>query len=211
MKIDPIVAAYKITDTRSGTFYVGSTNNLDRRLREHRQRLTSRRHPNENLQRGFSDWNNVEVEYIATASEIQSKKIEQSLIDFHQGDPDCANIGTGSVLLWSGGMPEETREKIREANTGLVRSDESRRRISEAAKRRPPPSEATRQKLSAAGTGRPHSEEHKQRIAAAHCKKVTIDGVVYKSVQDAAKELKRGRLTIRNNIKSSDFPSWNFV
>jgi group I intron endonuclease len=206
----PIVAAYKITDTQSGTFYVGSTNNLDKRLRDHRSRFNLGNHPNENLQRGFTSWDNVEVEYIAATSEDHSKRLEQSLINFHHGDPDCANLGTGSIAAWSHGMPEESREKCRQANLGRVYSEETLQRMRVAAIHRAPPSEETCRKLSEIGKGRPHSDEHKRRIGEARQKEIVINGTTYPSIQIAASELKMGRTTIRNKLNSDD-PDWNFV
>jgi len=211
VKHDPVIAAYKITDTETGTFYVGSTTNLSRRLGEHRFRLLSGKHPNINLQQGFTCWDNIEIEYTAVPTEELSKKLEQSLLDFHRGDPNCANLGTGAITPWSNGMPDESREKCRLANLGRTRSPETIQRIREAAQQRPPVSEETRRKLSMIGKGRPHSDEHKQQIAASRRKQIIIDGVKYDGIEVAAKSLGLSRPTVRKRLQSPDCTTWNFT
>ena len=77
-------------------------------------------------------------------------------------------------------ITKQTREKISEVNTGIVRSEENRKRISEGRKGIRPenhpryvkgaysPSEETRRKMAEARLGALHDEETKRKIGDAH-------------------------------------------
>lgn len=220
----PKIAAYKITDTTTGVFYIGSTTNLDRRLNEHKNRLTAGKHPNSKVQNGFSNWDNVQIEYIETGDEEQSRKIEQSMLDFHKDDPECANIGTGSTVLWSGGMPDEIKEAIGSVHRGKKVSDESRVRMSIAAQNRPPVNQETRDKLSAAGKGVPKSAEHRDKMRQSALLRgprnpedivnriaVIFSGTRYDSIRAASNATGLSETQVRTRLSNpSKYPDWSF-
>jgi len=218
---ESIIAAYKITDTQTDRFYVGSTSNLERRLQEHKLRLQAGRHPNTKMQEGFTHWDNVEVEYIQVDTPEKSKVLEQSLLRFNKNDPDCANIGTGSISLWSDGMPEEIREKIGNAHRGRPKSEETKRRLSVAALKRPPMSDETKSKIGAASKGRVFSDDHKDRIRQAALNRgpraesdivnrqvVIIDGAEYPSIRAAANSLGVSETVVRYRTSLDTYPTW---
>ena len=62
---------------------------------------------------------------------------------------------------------EELKEKLSKANKGKKRSEESKRRMSEADKNRPPITEETRQKISESLKGKKRTEESKKKYSEA--------------------------------------------
>ena len=66
-------------------------------------------------------------------------------------------------------MDEEQKRKISEGNKGQKRSEETKAKMREAWKNRPPMSEETRQKIAQSnkGKGHPHTEEEKRKISEA--------------------------------------------
>lgn len=199
-----IIAAYKLTDTITGAFYIGFSGDLNERLNSHRRKLTNGKHHNENFQRSFSSWNNIEIEFIQTQSIDGAQKLEQSLLDFHISDDNCTNI-------------------CQETSTGRVFGESTIAKMSEIAKNRPPPSLETRQKLSEIGKGRPKTEEHKQRIREASLvrparspdvivnrRPVIGDGVRYASVTEACNATGMSMTRILYRLKLDSYPEWRY-
>lgn len=113
---------------------------------------------------------------------------------------------------------EETKKLISAFNKGnkyafgAKRTEETKRKLSKSAKKRPPISEATRQKLSESSKGRTHTEETKRRLSEAKignkyplgCKRsvetlkkmshpIKIDDIEYFSYKEAGKANGKGK------------------
>lgn len=151
---------YTITHTPTGHFYIGSTGNLRARITNHKSTLRNSRHGNSNLQAAFTAVENIEVTAIPTDSVKAAKDAEQELLDIFLQNPLCCNIGNGASSTWlPGNVPEDVRElaraanigncngkghavtdemrdAVRKTNTGLRRSEETLKRMSESNIRR---------------------------------------------------------------------------
>ena len=86
------------------------------------------------------------------------------------------------------GMPrsEKTKQKISLAHKGQSPSEETRKRISET-KKGQSPSEETRKRISETKKGQSPSEETRKKLSEAHKIKISIEGVVFESLTEAAK------------------------
>lgn len=74
-------------------------------------------------------------------------------------------------------IPEESIEKIRQANLGKILS-----------------------------------EDHKEKIGnSVPCRKVNIDGVEYKSMMSASRELNINRSTLFKRVKSEKYKNYNYI
>ena len=139
-KIDGII--YKITNNINGKTYIGlSKTNDDRRWREH---ISDSKFPIDKAIKKYGK-ENFTYEVIDTATtcyELAAKEREW----IEQVKPDY-NIRPGGYLLYR-----------------AHRSEESRARMREAAKHRPPVSEETRRKMSVARKGRRLSPEHAAKL-----------------------------------------------
>lgn len=163
---------YKIEHLASGKLYVGSSVDLRRRLRHHKQHLIAGTHHSVKLQRA---WN----KYGADAFEFSTLLIcaPEHLLDYEQRcidgfDSVVSGYNNNPTAGSSLGRPcgPETREKIRAANTGKPshmrgkhHSNEAKLKLAEAAK-------GNKHML-----GRKHSEESKRKLSAAHKGKTASD------------------------------------
>jgi group I intron endonuclease len=144
-------AVYILLNVGTGVFYFGSSNNVLRRLSEHRSDLIEGVHINRNLQNAFEQCFHFKVAVLMTESRDAGFTIEQQLLDVNNGNPLMANLATSAYASGLGKIPsEETRLKISLANMGK------------------PCTPAMKLAVSRANTGRPTSSLQKQRVAASN-------------------------------------------
>lgn len=98
--------------------------------------------------------------------------------------PDVSEFFKGKTLT-----PEHI-DKVRQALTGLKRSEESRLRIKEA------------------NTGRKFSEEARRNMGLAHLDQYEVDGVVYRGQQQIADAYGISVSTVIRRLASDDYPTW---
>lgn len=150
-------------------------------------------------------WENFSHEILfsnLTKEEAEAKEIEL-IAKFDSANKDKGynlDLGGNSV----GKTSEETRRKISEstkgeksAHYGKHHSEEAKRKMSVAAKNRPPMSAETRRKIGEAERGEKHwtygkslSEEHRMRLSQSHCKPIECveTKTIYSSALDAAQQ-----------------------
>jgi len=175
---------YQITNTITGNYYIGSSNNIYNRIQTHRWRLSNHTHTNPHLQSAWDKYGEKAFEFSAILlCDIENKLYyEQILLDDLK---PVYNIATSAKATFQGRRhTEETRRKMSEAkksnpiseehkrklidsNRRRVISEETRRKMSEAAKRKVV-SEETKRKLSEAGKLRVVSEETRRKLSEAH-------------------------------------------
>lgn len=142
---------YQIRNTANGKVYVGSSKLLKRRIQQHRSALRAGTHRSKHLQRA---WNiqgeeTFAFEPLITCAQSMLIWYEQQFIDQlhpeynnrkladsnagHVHDADTrARIGAASKRYWE---DPATRERMRAANTGSKRTDETRKLLSENKKK----------------------------------------------------------------------------
>lgn len=192
---------YKITCLNNGKFYFGQTKRLRERWRDHLSALRSNRHDNPRLQSCFNKYgeDSLVFELIIECSQEFLTTLEQNMLDYWFGFPVCMNdnpvaevpptskpdkkrrgwkhtpearekirlAGIGRFKKHS----EESKKKMSLAHTGKKVSDETKQKMREASRNRPPISEETRKKLSLAKMdnksrlGKSHTEETKLKIS----------------------------------------------
>ena len=149
---------YVHTCTANGKRYVGCTTQARPELRWQRGRGYQH---NDHFYRAIlkHGWNNFQHEVFEVESEEEMYRKEVELISFyHSNDPRYGyNHSSGGEKSASGCIrSEETRKKMSEALKGKTHSEETRRKISEAKKGRPhkPYSEEARKHMSEAAKDR---------------------------------------------------------
>jgi len=151
---------YQVENQVNRKRYIGSALDLVRRWREHRRDLSRGTHHNRHLQRAWDKYGGEAFEF----SVLEEVKDPDRLLLREQHFLDTLS-------------PEYNILPIAGSNLGWVRaprSEETRRKISEALKgeRHPnygkPCSEETRRKISNSLRGRSHSEERRRRESEAH-------------------------------------------
>lgn len=107
---------YKITNSITGDFYIGSTNNFNKRRWEHFNGLKKNKHCNKHLQYSFNKHkiDNFKFEIIAKCPKEYNIKFEQWFID---------NLN-----------PKYNKSRIAGCNAGYPVSDETRKKLSISSK-----------------------------------------------------------------------------
>lgn len=108
-------------------------------------------------------------------------------------------------------MSEEQKRKISESMKGIVFTEEHRANLSRACKGRNIGRKATPEAIEnmrKAQIGRVMSEDAKRKIAEANFKKVSVDDIEYRSLQDCAVAFGVTITTVTNRVKS-DKPRWS--
>jgi len=121
---------YKITNLDNNNFYIGSTNNFNKRKVNHLYLLKTNKHPNIFLQNSWNKHNgNFKIEIVEKClTDILLKK-EQYYIDYLKPKYNISKIAgrtTGIICK------EETKLKISKANTGKIRSAETIKKLKDS-------------------------------------------------------------------------------
>ena len=148
--------SYKITHRESGFFYVGSSKNIRGRIKHHISSLKRGDHINEAFQKAFVSVDHLDIEINQFETLLQARDSEQEMIDKYLTDPKCCNVGTGAHATWQRGatptwlsdinrlkglgnqyakghvVSDAVKDAVRAANTGRVRSGETRAKMSDA-------------------------------------------------------------------------------
>jgi group I intron endonuclease len=148
------IAVYRILNTESGTYYLGSSTNLYERWRTHRKKLRAGTHPNPKLQASWRKHGETKFAFIIlaefeTVGDMETCE-EALLVDF-VADPLCCNLSTSATTPWrnKGALhpqygtvrTEDTKKNLRSAaikqwatsdpRTGKVHSEKTKALISE--------------------------------------------------------------------------------
>jgi len=131
---------YKIENLVTGRVYVGSSNHINRRWELHKKNLQSKTHFNSYLQNSYTKYG-VGAFKFSVVEECEKEKLierEQFWFEYYRKElgvfnlkPEFVNNSRGIKLK---PHSEETKQKIRQANLGKKRTEQTRRRISEAQK-----------------------------------------------------------------------------
>ena len=161
---------YRIRNTVNGKEYIGSSVDVQKRWSAHRSALRLGTHPNRHLQTAWNKYGEEAFvfEMVTACESAESLEREQAALDrlFASKSPEqiynkatCAEAPTRGLK-----HSEAWYRKMR----GRKPSEEERRKLREAAKRRPPVSAETRRKLSEAKRGKKLSQEHRRKLSEAH-------------------------------------------
>lgn len=164
---------YEIVNRANGKRYIGSSVDVDHRMRAHRSRLDRCVHHSPILQRAWDKHGSSSFEFrrLLICAPADLLMYEQILIDFHCPEYNVLKVA-GSAL--GRAHTEETKAKMRAAAIGrvVVIDQSTREKISAALKgrRKGPMSDETKAKVSASKTGvklGPYSPERIEAAAAA--------------------------------------------
>ncbi|MBA4285454.1 MAG: hypothetical protein C0434_07980 [Xanthomonadaceae bacterium] len=143
---------YRITDSSSGRFYIGSSVNIAKRWAQHQHRLARGTHPNPMLQ---AIWSvnparlSIAVVRLTASDRSELLNAEQVALDASRvgSNPLCMNVLRVAGSHLGRKRTAETRARLAAANTGKQASDE------------------TRAKQRAAKLGKPLSVEHRRKLS----------------------------------------------
>jgi len=121
---------YKIVNKLTGMYYVGSSIDVERRLKEHRASLDSGLHGNSHLQNSWNKYGAVNFEFVP----IKEIPITEDLIKYEQeylddGFSDGRLYNILEKADCSGTRSEETRQLMSKAHKGKSHPEEVRAKI----------------------------------------------------------------------------------
>ena len=164
---------YRI-DLGGGWFYIGSSNDLNKRKLRHHGDLRRGKHCNQIAQRVFDKYGVFNFSVIGRYSIDRILRQEQILLDAYCHDPKCANIATVAGISMSGRKhSDESRDKMSAAKIDkkmppFTIEHRSALSIALIGKKKPPRSNEHRASHRAAMIGRKLSDEHRVALSAAH-------------------------------------------
>lgn len=140
---------YCIYNIVSGKQYIGSAVNFNQRMYNHKSRLNKGKHHNMHMQSAWMKYGNdsfifLIIEYCSIENLIIREQFWLDQFDFNKQLYNACPVA-GSHLGCK--RSEETRKKMSEAQKGRVTSEETKLKLSEANK------------------GKKHTEEHKRKCA----------------------------------------------
>ncbi len=205
-KYTPISGIYVILNTKNGKVYIGQTIDFKRRFKHHRTQLNSNKHGNKYLQASWNKYGEKSfkfkvLEYCPInllddreqhhlnicAGKGMTYNIAKDVRSPNRGQVVSAETKLKmSVTMKGRPVSEEKRRKISQTLTGrpgikgVKHTEESKRKMSEAMKLKPPPSAETRKKISESNKGRIVSEETRRKIGASNKGKVRSEETIRK-------------------------------
>jgi len=225
------IGIYKILNKVTGKFYIGSSNNIEYRFRQHKANLRHGYHNNSYLQAAWDKYGETNFEFIVEQKldtidrllEVEDEWIEKT---------SCCNREIGyNLQLKSTGTrhSEETLTKIRSKRNAYVYTDYHRQQISKSlmGNKRTlghklseehkqkiaqagigrTPTEATREKLRIANTGKKASAETKKKLSLSHMGNKSRQKYTEEQIQSILTEFNSGvtktELSRKYNIPGS--------
>lgn len=200
-----IPGAYVIRHQPTGKFYVGSSDDIGRRLTAHVGQLRRGEHHSAELQELYEQDPQFEVQVHPAQS---PRDQEQQLLNTLQGDPLLINKATDVRNSFQGlRHTEETRERMSAVASGRTLSETTRQKIAQANRERETVSEETRARMSASHTTR-EALERRHEILQPRFRSVRINRVVYESTHEAARQLGLSQGCVQYRLNSPHFEEW---
>lgn len=192
-----IVGVYIILNCLHGDIYVGSSNNVARRVNNHRTLLQTNKHSIKKLQDSYNrtDKSFFDLSIIFTSDREEAFDVEQYILDLIKNDDRRTNIATNSrKSMLDRTLTDEQKEKLRFYSTGRIFSKESKEKIAIKATGRSPSLE-TRRKISIGNKGKIITPEMIERVKLTHTgRKNTLETIKKMS------EAKRGKKALPETI-----------
>lgn len=215
--------------------YIGQSNNLKKRKREHFNKLRKDTHENSYLQRAFNKYGEQCFQYEVLVEENLSDeeldKLEYIYIQLFGSHLHTQgkgyNLSIGGKTRRGFKHTPKTIEKMSKSRTGEKNGFYGKKHTKESIERRLANMDYSfaqtkehRQKISESMKGRKFTDEHRLNKSNAQrggknpiAKKVSVEGVVYECIQDVARHygLRHNTVSYRLKSTSETFREWFYL
>ena len=114
-------------------YYLGQSQELKKRGKEHLYRLKKGNHVNPKMQNIYNKYKDYSFKVMIECDADQLDYLEQSALDIHWGYDDCMNLSKCAEAPTRGlKLSEETKRKMSEAQKGKKLSEEHKRKLIES-------------------------------------------------------------------------------
>lgn len=176
-----MIGVYRITNNITGDFYIGSSKDIESRIRKHLYVLRSNKKVNVRLQNSFNKYG--EEAFIFDVVELcsQEQQLNREQYWINALNPQFNAVRNVFKIHYKT-IPEEIRRKISIANTGKRHSPEVIKRVADKNRGRRA-SEETRRKISLARKGKGTKHIHSKEVVGIN----VLSGEIlhFKSISDA--------------------------
>lgn len=220
---DILTGIYVIESGFNGSSYVGSSGNVEKRLKEHEYLLKNNKHKNKKLQETFN-LGPMATNAMPCETRKEAYEVEQKMLDKAFASPNvktgCMNISTSSTVP-KYEITDEIRNKISEASRKRVMSQQHKDILSAVNKGKQYTLgyKFTTEQLEALrnrkhNSGYKLSNEHVTALIESHPgQQVEINGIIYPSYCQAAKALNMDDSLVRYRVLStkSKYENWKSI
>lgn len=210
-------AAYQLTHVKTGDVYVGSTQDLYVRINKHMTRLEAGEHRSKSLQEAYDLCPEFRVDFCLAVDREDAYDMEQELLDGYRCHDSLLNIAMNARSNGLGVVrSDETRLKLSAATTRQFSTEESRRVHSELTvdlwkdpEYREKQLKSSRISEQASTGGKAFQDrmkndpEFRKRIVASRSTETTYLGVTYPSLRAASQATGVPPSTIQYRISRS--------
>lgn len=145
-----MAGVYQILNTETGKRYIGSSIDVERRLKEHRRNLKNNKHCNCHLQNAWNKYAEYLVfEPLEYCEPDECLKLEQKYIDYYDSSNRLYGYNIDSQAASAGKhLSDETKQKLRKAHLGKKISPEIIEKVRKAntGKKKPKQSDTMKRK-----------------------------------------------------------------
>lgn len=185
---EPNAGVYKLL-FKDGSYYIGSTKDIRGRVATHRWGLQNGRHKNTAMQEKYNKGNNFTLVVVEYLEEGFREKENELLTQFHT-DPLCLNIArdaySPATILWERHEFKERQKQIKKERWGKAEEKENYSKKMKEYWSKP---EA---KAARSGGNNPFA------------KKISVDGKVYNSFQEAKTGTGLSRFLLEKRLKNQE-------
>ena len=200
-----IMSIYRILNNITGKFYIGSSNNTNRRWKKHKYELNLNKHSNTKLQNSWNLHGENAFEFAVLQiiyNEHDLMICEQIWVNVLKPYEDCTGYNIRKTVNSNRGLnfTEEHKAKIGLANKGKIRSKEFIEFLKTLS-----PSEETRKLMSIAKKGHIKSEENRAKLSKFHLNRKHSQS----HINNVANSLK-GRKQSSEELKNKGRQKWKW-
>lgn len=199
-----VAGVYLFWSSQTGGTYIGSSGEVGKRLSQHRADIKAKRHSCRNVHDLLPTHTLMDFEVIVifTKDREQAFDFEQKLIDEIKSPRKLLNIAADARISMKGrSLSPEHKQSLLAANVGRIKSSATRKNISEGLKAAHAAHPEYGRKFSETRKSSAAAKAQLESIRELVQKKILLNGVLYPSIVEAARQTGRGESTIRRRFK----------
>lgn len=213
-----MIGTYMIINRKTGKYYYGSSNDIERRFMQHKSELKRGIHHCIYLQRAYNKYGHDSFIFkkdIVCETLDKARFVEQLILDCSKNLYNTSKYASGGDTLSNhpnrSGIVAKMKQASQKRYANMTTEDRKKMSDIQKGKKR---SEALKKKLSDIHKGKKHSEETRKKMSkiqtehSSQAINIIIDNIDYSSVTKASKQLNIPISTICYRLKNTNYPNY---